>query len=145
MNTIMRLFRSRYLAAIIGGLLLAAAFPGIGVVGFGWIAPGFMLFAAVGTNRRKTFRIGYVAGLGFYLLSLHWLLLIPVPWTWAWAKALGWFALGAYLALYPAVWVWLGWKLYPVRWPKNPGAEKLPAQPHDAAPTLATAAPGSLD
>ena len=49
----------------------------------------------------------WFAGMAHYLASLYWLLLIPVPWTWAWAKALGWVALAAYLALYPATWVWL--------------------------------------
>ena len=47
--------------------------------------------------------IGFVAGLGFYLAALYWLLLIPVTGY----PILGWFALSAYLALYPATWMWL--------------------------------------
>ena len=62
-----------------------------------------MLAAALGKSRGESFRIGYVAGLAHYLASLHWLLFIPVTGF----PILGWVALCAYLALYPAAWVWL--------------------------------------
>ena len=62
-----------------------------------------MLACARGKTGGESFRIGYVAGLSFWLASLYWLLLMPV----AGFPILGWFALSAYLALYPAVWVWL--------------------------------------
>jgi apolipoprotein N-acyltransferase len=49
-----------------------------------------------------------VAGLVHYLVSLYWLLLIPYRWHGIpLGPAAGWLALGAFLALYPAVWVWL--------------------------------------
>ncbi len=70
-----------------------------------------MLLAALGKRGKEAFRIGYVAGVAHYLASLYWLLLIPV----AWFPILGWAALSAFLALYPAVWVWLCWKLFPVK------------------------------
>ncbi|MEJ0089811.1 MAG: hypothetical protein WDM80_08725 [Limisphaerales bacterium] len=35
--------RSGYLLAIVAGLLLAAAFPNIGIAGFAWIAPALIL------------------------------------------------------------------------------------------------------
>lgn len=108
--------RSRYPAALVAGLLLAAAFPNISIAGFAWIAPGLILFIAAGLPAGRAFRIGYVAGAAHYLASLYWLLLIPVPWNWAWAKALGWVALAAYLSLYPATWVWLCWRMFPMRW-----------------------------
>ena len=95
--------RSGYLAAIGAGLLLAVAFPKIGVAGFAWIAPGLMLAIAQGKSRGDAFRIGYVAGLAYFLSSLYWLLLIPVTGF----PILGWVSLGAYVALYPAVWVWM--------------------------------------
>jgi len=95
--------RSGYLAAIGAGLLLTAAFPKIGVAGFAWIAPGLMLAIAQGKSRGDAFRIGYIAGLAYFLSSLYWLLLIPVPGF----PILGWISLSAYVALYPAVWVWL--------------------------------------
>jgi apolipoprotein N-acyltransferase len=94
---------SRYAIAIVAGLLLAASFPNIGIAGLAWIAPALMLAAALGRGGWESFRIGYVAGLAHYLASLYWLLLIPV----AWLPILGWLALSAYLALFPAMWVWV--------------------------------------
>jgi apolipoprotein N-acyltransferase len=101
------LVRSGYLLAIGAGLLLTAAFPKIGIAGFAWIAPALMLAAAWGKRGGDAFRVGYVAGLAHFLSSLYWLLLIPVPGF----PILGWFLLSAFIALYPAVWVWLvnGW------------------------------------
>src|SRR5439155_7729443 len=56
----------------------------------------------------EAFRLGYVAGLAYYLTSLYWLLLIPYRWhSIPLGPAAGWLALSAYLALYPAAWVWL--------------------------------------
>jgi apolipoprotein N-acyltransferase len=98
------LLRSGYLAAIGVGLLLSAAFPKIGVAGFAWIVPGLLLAIAQGKSRGDAFRIGYVAGLAYFLSSLYWLLLIPAKW---WFLFLGWGSLAVFLALYPAVWVWL--------------------------------------
>ena len=102
------LTRSRYPLAILAGLLLAASFPKIGVAGLAWIAPGLMLAAALGKSGAESFRIGYVAGLAYYLASLYWLLLIPYRWhSLPLGPAAGWLSLSAYLALYPATWVWL--------------------------------------
>jgi apolipoprotein N-acyltransferase len=109
------LLKGRYPWAVLGGLLLAAAFPGIGVAGLAWIAPGIILLSAFGKPEKQTFRIGYVAGLAHYLASLYWLLLIPVPLAWSWAKVLGWLALGAVLALYTGTWTWLCWKIFPAK------------------------------
>jgi apolipoprotein N-acyltransferase len=100
---------NRYLQAIAAGLLLAASFPNFGLAGAAWLAPGLMLFAATGASGRTAFRVGYVAGLAHYLVSLYWLLFIPVPY----GALAGWLALSAYLAMYPAVWVWLCWRMFP--------------------------------
>ena len=97
------LVRSGYLLAIGAGLLLTAAFPKIGIAGSAWIAPALMIAAARGKRGGDAFRVGYVAGLAHFLSSLCWLLLIPVTGF----PILGWFLLGVYLGLYPAVWVWL--------------------------------------
>jgi apolipoprotein N-acyltransferase len=98
----------RFPLAIVAGLLLAAAFPKIGIAGFAWIAPGLMLAAALGKKGWENFRIGYVAGLAHYLASLYWLLLIPYRWHGIpLGPAAGWLALGAFLALFPATWVWI--------------------------------------
>jgi|GEM_PF-42289 len=100
-------WRSGYLTAIGAGLLLTAAFPKIGIAGFAWVAPGLMIAAAQGKRGGDAFRVGYVAGLAHFLSSLYWLLLMPVTGL----PILAWLALSAYLALYPAVWIWLvsGW------------------------------------
>jgi apolipoprotein N-acyltransferase len=95
--------RSRYLTAVAAGLLLASAFTKPGIAGSAWVAPAFMLACAGGKNGGDSFRIGCVAGLSFWLASLYWLLHMPV----AGYPILAWVALAAYLALYPAVWVWL--------------------------------------
>jgi apolipoprotein N-acyltransferase len=97
------LIRSGYLLAIGAGLLLTAAFPKISIAGFAWVAPALMIAAAYGKCGGDAFRVGYVAGLAHFLSSLYWLLLIPVTGY----PILGWIALGAYVALYPAIWVWL--------------------------------------
>jgi apolipoprotein N-acyltransferase len=97
------LVRSGYLLAIGAGLLLTAAFPKISIAGFAWVAPALMIAAAYGKRGGDAFRVGYVAGLAHFLSSLYWLLLIPVTGY----PILGWVALGAYVALFPASWVWL--------------------------------------
>ena len=100
------LIRSRYLAAIGAGLLLASAFTKPAIAGSAWVAPALILACVRGKNGGDSFRIGCVAGLSFWLASLYWLLLIPV----AGYPILGWLALSGYLALYPAAWTWIvGW------------------------------------
>jgi apolipoprotein N-acyltransferase len=108
--------RSRYPLAVAAGFLLAAAFPKIGIAGLAWVAPALMLAAGLGARRGESFRIGYAAGLAYYLLLLHWLLFIPVTGF----PILGWIALSAFLALYPATWLWLTVRLTGIR---APGAE----------------------
>ena len=62
--------RSRYLAAALAGLLLAAAFPKIGIAGLAWVAPALMLAGRPWARAvPESFRIGYVAGLAYYLAS----------------------------------------------------------------------------
>jgi len=98
-----RLGSRRGALALGGGVCWALAFPTPGWAGLAWVAPGAMLLAALGAPPARAFRLGYLAGLVFALISLRWLLHIPFP---AGAVA-GWLALSAYLALYPAAWVWL--------------------------------------
>src|ERR1051326_3872166 len=99
--------RSRYAVAIVAGLLLAASFPKMSLAGFAWVAPALMVTAALGKGGFEALRIGYVGGLAYYLASLYWILLIPDRWHGIpLGPAAGWLALGAYVALYPAVWVW---------------------------------------
>jgi len=108
-NSVQKATWIRYALAVAAGLLLAASFPNLGIAGLAWVAPGCILFVAFGFSGGQAFRIGYVAGMAHYLASLHWLLFIPFPI----GAAAGWLALSAYLALYPALWVWLCWRLFP--------------------------------
>ena len=113
----MRWFRisGRGLWAVAAGLMLAVSFPRLSIAGFAWVAPGMMLLGAIGKQGWPAFRIGYLAGVVHYLTSLYWLLLIPMPGAWSWAKVLGWLALSGVLSVYPATWVWLCWRSFPVR------------------------------
>jgi len=90
----------RRVLAVTAGLALALSFHKTNVAGLAWVAPGLMLVAARGG---RTFWLGYLAGFTHYLVSLSWLLQIPVRFY----PILGWVALCVYLALYPAAWVWL--------------------------------------
>jgi apolipoprotein N-acyltransferase len=97
---------SGWLTALAAGLLLAAAFPnfaGWKLAGAAWMAPALLMFAAQNKSGGERFWIGYGAGLAFWLVSLYWLLLMPAPVF----NVLGWLALSAYLALFPAVWTGL--------------------------------------
>ncbi len=69
---------SRYVFAALAGLVLAAAFPKIGIAGFAWIAPALLLAAAHGRTGFEAFRIGYIGGFVSQLAQFYWLLLIPV-------------------------------------------------------------------
>jgi len=86
--------------AVVAGVALGAAFPKPGIAGLAWVAPAIILLAA---RRGSGFRVGYLAGFTHYLVSLAWLLHIPVKFY----PILGWIALAAYLAVYPAAWAWL--------------------------------------
>lgn len=101
--------KARYGIALASGILLALAFPSFNVAGLAWFAPGLLLFAAGASTPGSAFRIGYAGGMAYYLTTLTWLLHIPVKFL----PILGWIALSAYLSLYPALWVWICWKLFP--------------------------------
>jgi apolipoprotein N-acyltransferase len=102
-------WRSGYLAAVAGGTLLAMAFPKFSLAGFAWAAPAVLLAAAYGQSGADRFRVGYVGGLTFWLMSLYWLLLMPAIGF----PILGWLALAGYVALYFGAWVWLVGRFLP--------------------------------
>ncbi len=86
--------------AVGAGVVLALAFEKTNIAGLAWVAPALILFAARGGD---SFRMGGLAGFTHYLISLSWLLHIPVKFF----PILGWIALAGYLALYPAAWAWI--------------------------------------
>jgi len=98
---------------VCSGAALALAFPTPGWAALAWLAPAGMLLATLDAPPRRAFGLGYLAGLAHHLVGLRWLLHIPFP---AGAVA-GWLALSAYLALYPALWVWLCWRALPAALP----------------------------
>jgi len=95
--------RYRYCLAALAGLVFACAFPNFSIAGIAWVGPALILASACGTKGGEAFRIGYVAGLAHFLATLYWLLYMPVTGF----PIFGWLALSAFLALYPATWVWL--------------------------------------
>lgn len=126
--------RSRYPLAILAGLLLAASLPKVGIAGLAWVAPALMLAVALGKGGAESFRIGYVAGLAYYLASLYWLLLIPYHWhSIPLGPAAGWLSLSAYVALYPATWVWLLCEGRPAKLDRDAPRSEVPGIPGLAA------------
>ena len=99
--------RSGYLIAILAGLLLAATFPRVDFAGGAWIAPGLLIFAARDKIGGDAFRVGYITGLTFWLVSLYWLLEIPYTWhAIPLGPGAGWLALCAVLGLFSGAWTW---------------------------------------
>ncbi|HNU49704.1 MAG TPA: apolipoprotein N-acyltransferase [Verrucomicrobiota bacterium] len=109
--------------ACLAGLTWALSFPTPNIAGLAWLAPGLLAFSALGSPARTGLRLGYLAGLVHFLISLRWLLHIPFP---AGAVA-GWIALSAYCALYPAVWLWFSIRCLP-----TPAASPSPEAPAGA-------------
>ena len=106
-NQLRDFWRNPFTVAIFAGILLALAFPRVGIAGFAWIAPGLLALAGLGKRGWESFRIGYASGLAYYLVSLNWLLRIPYRWIGIpLGPALGLLALSAFLSIYPGVWVW---------------------------------------
>jgi apolipoprotein N-acyltransferase len=93
----------RYLFALVAGWVLSTAFPNYNFAGAAWIAPALLLACAHHQTGAAAWRIGYLGGLVCWLSTLSWLLEIPVTGF----PILGWVALSAFVAIYPATWVWL--------------------------------------
>ena len=112
--------QTRPALAFLSGITLAAAFPYPSQLWLAWLVPGWVLLLGLGQPGKTAFRAGFFAGLGFYLTSLYWLLLIPMP-----LPALAaWLGLSIYLAFFPATWCWLCCRCFPKRAAigKNPTA-----------------------
>ena len=103
------LARYRLGLAFLSGLMLAFSFPKWDLFGLAWLAPGLMLVLGAGQPGKKVFLVGFVAGLGRYLVSFYWFLLIPVP---AYAFV-AWLGVCAYLSLFVGAWCWTCWRLFP--------------------------------
>ncbi|GFO61795.1 apolipoprotein N-acyltransferase [Geomonas silvestris] len=100
------------LLALTSGVLLALSFPDPGISLLAWCALVPLLVAAAGTTPARAALLGFVTGLVAYLGILYWLNIVmtsygklPAP-----LSALLYLVLAAYLALYPALVVWLARK-----------------------------------
>ena len=95
-------FKSKWLPAIISGLLLTAAFPKIGFSALAWFALVPLHIALRERTPKEAFRVGMIAGLAHYLTLLYWVVITMrtygyLPW-WQCVSLL--VLLAAYLALY---------------------------------------------
>ncbi len=91
----------RYPLAIGIGIVWGLAFPLPGWAGLAWAIPGALFLLMPGLSGTAAFRVGCVAGLAHFLVSLRWLLHMP---HWAGSVA-GWLVLSGYCALYPGLWL----------------------------------------
>jgi apolipoprotein N-acyltransferase len=96
-------YRSTFVAALAGSVLLWAALPPLAIGWLAWIAPvpWLLLICAGQMPGRRPYRAVWLAGFVFWLMTLQWLRL-PHP-----ATSLGWIALSAYLAFYLPMFVGL--------------------------------------
>ena len=60
--------------ALAGGLLLAAAFPPVGVWPLAVISPALLVVALSGRSLRAAFAVGLIFGLGFFIPLLAWVI-----------------------------------------------------------------------
>ncbi len=95
--------KSKWLPAVVSGLLLTAAFPKAGLAWLAWVAlvPLFVVLRKMAP--KEAFRTGMIAGLVHYLTLLYWVVFTMrtygyLPW---WQCVALLVLLAAYLALYP--------------------------------------------
>ena len=99
-----------WLGAVLSGGLLFAAFPPMGLRDAAWIALVPLLISVRTADAGKAFRLGYLAGLLFWLGTLHWLTHV---------SAVGWVLLALYCAIYPAAFA-----TFVAAWLRRLGAER---------------------
>lgn len=100
----------RLLLALLSGALLAVSFPQPGIAAVAWVALVPLLAATAGVKKeRGVFKLGLAAGLAAYAGILYWLNIVLTSYGnlhWS-LSGLLYLALAGYLALYPALVVWL--------------------------------------
>ena len=99
----------RYLLALLSGALLALSFPNPGISALAWIAFVPLFAAAAGVPPKLAFRLGFAAGFAAYAGLLYWVNIVMITYGklhWSVSGTL-YLALAGYLALYPALVLWL--------------------------------------
>ena len=98
-------FDPHLLAAAVSGLLLAAIFPPLGQGWLGFVA----LIPLLLTAERRPFASGFTCGLCFFAPLLYWLNIVMTSYGGLapFFSIVAWLLLGAYLALFFAVALWL--------------------------------------
>jgi apolipoprotein N-acyltransferase len=101
-------FKSKWLPAIMSGLMLTAAFPKLGLSMLAWVALVPLHIALRGRSSKEAFRVGMIAGLAHYLTLLYWVVFTMrtygyLPW-WQCVSLL--VLLAAYLSLYTGLFSW---------------------------------------
>jgi apolipoprotein N-acyltransferase len=94
--------KSKWLPAVVSGLMMTAAFPKINASLLAWVALVPLLVALRQLSAREAFRVGMVAGLAHYLTLLYWVVYTMrtygyLPW-WQCVSLL--VLLAAYMAVY---------------------------------------------
>ncbi len=100
-----------WVGAVLAGGVWSLAFPHPSFALAGWLTPALLLALSHAPRPTRILALGYVAGLTHYLTSLYWVLHIPYPP----GAITGWLALSCYCALYPAIWVWFCWMIFPAQ------------------------------
>ena len=103
----------RFGLAFLSGLALGASYPVLGLYWMAWVVPGLLLLLGAGQRGSAVFRIGFYAGLGNFLCSLYWFLLIPMRVK----GAAAWVLLSICLALFYGAWCWVCWRGFPATAP----------------------------
>lgn len=90
--------------AFLLGITLSLGFAPLNLSCVGWVIPGLMglLFLHFLKDEENGFKHGWIAGMGFWMCTLHWLLFIP----YLSGALLGWVSLSAYMACYMGIWSW---------------------------------------
>ncbi len=94
---------SHSILSITSGILLYLAFPPACMSQIAWFALVPLLYVAIRTDGKQSFRYGLLCGMVFWLLNLSWLLMLGKTGAPIALACLGWFFLSLYCAGYVAV------------------------------------------
>lgn len=100
------------LAAAVGGVALASAFPDTGWWPLALLAPGLIMWSLIGRRPGSSFVVGVVAGFAFFGTHIFWLTVYlgPIPWLALAGLQAIFFAAGTML-------IALAWRFVPRVWP----------------------------